>query len=427
MQTIPFINRIIEKHYNQFDEDRKRNISIFIILDLMMVFVMGSWAIGFSFLEMWEMFWLDLGIWIGYTFLFLGTAYFGLPFKIGRSWMLILGLLITAIPSVYYGIDTIVTLHMVFVPLATILLFSRKEKKQFLLYMGVIMMVFLMVILWNLLMGPMFVVPTETFRIFNTIVALDSMFISLYFAYFFFTENTNYKILLAEEREKSDHLLLSIFPEAIADQLRNSNQSVADSFDNVTTIFADIVGFTKHASKMTPSELVTMLDEIFSEFDAVVDKYGIEKIKTIGDAYMAVGGLPTPDAQHCQKVANMALEINQVIKVKYAEKYNLKLRIGIHTGKAVAGVIGNKKFSYDLWGDAVNVASRFEASGHPEKIHITEAVKNTLGDEYLYEDCGEVMIKGKGMMRSYFLKGKRVPAQSISFKEQNSIEIAMAS
>jgi len=407
MQTIPFINHIIQKHYSHFDEDRKRNISIFIILDLMMFFVMGSWALGFVYLEMWEMFWLDLSIWIGYTALFIGVVFFGISFKICRSWMLILGLLITGVPSVYYGIDTIVTLHMVFVPLAMILLFSRRERKQFFQYMGVTILVFAIVIFLNVYYGRMFVVPPATFRIFNTIVALDSLFISLYFAYFFFTENTQYKDLLANEREKSDHLLLSIFPEPIAAQLRNSHQSVADSFDNVTVLFADIVGFTQYASKMSANEVVAMLDEIFSEFDALVDKYGIEKIKTIGDAYMAVGGLPTPDAQHCHNVAKMALEINEIIKTKYAEKYDLKLRIGIHTGKAVAGVIGNKKFSYDLWGDSVNIASRFEASGHPEKIHITEAVKNNLGDDFMFQDCGEIMIKGKGMMKSYFLTGKK--------------------
>jgi len=426
MQTIPFINHIIQKHYNHFDEDRKRNISIFIILDLMMVFVMGTWALGFVYLEMWEMFWLDLSIWIGYSALFVGTAFFGIPFKMSRSWMLILGLLITGVPAMYYGIDTIVTTHMVFVPLATILLFSRRERNQFFKYMGVIIATFALVILWNVFYGPMFTVPVKTFRIFNTIIALDTMFISLYFAYFFFTENTQYKDLLANEREKSDHLLLSIFPEPIAAQLRNSHQSVADSFDNVTVLFADIVGFTEYASKMSANEVVAMLDEIFSEFDALVDKYGIEKIKTIGDAYMAVGGLPVPDGEHCTKVASMALEINEIIKEKYAEKYDLKLRIGIHTGKAVAGVIGNKKFSYDLWGDSVNIASRFEASGHPEKIHITEAVKNTLGDDFIFQDCGEVMIKGKGMMRSYFLTGKREVVPSIPFSAPNNLTIAMA-
>jgi len=406
MQAIPFIDKIIQKHYNHFDEDRKRNLSIFIILDLMMVFVMGTWALGFVYLEMWEMFWLDLSIWIGYSVLFIGIAYFGIPFKICRSWMLILGLLITGIPSIYYGLDTIVTLHMVFVPLATILLFSRRERTQFFKYMGVIILVFLIVIGWNFFHGPLFIVPPDTFKIFNTIVALDSMFISLYFSYFFFTENTQYKDLLATEREKSDHLLLSIFPETIAAKLKNSNQSVADSFENVTILFADIVGFTQYASSMGPNELVGMLDEIFSEFDTLVDKYGVEKIKTIGDAYMAVGGLPVPDALHCQKIANLALEINEIIKIKYAEKYDLKLRFGIHTGKAVAGVIGNKKFSYDLWGDTVNVASRFEASGNPEKIHITEDVKNILADDFIFENCGEVNIKGKGMMKSYFLVGR---------------------
>ena len=427
MQTIPFIDKIIQRHYNHFDEDRKRNLTIFIILDLMMVFVMGSWALGFIYLEMWEMFWLDLSIWLGYLILFIGTALFGLSFTISRSWMLILGLLITGVPSIYYGIDTIVTLHIVFVPLATILLFSRKEKIQFIKYMVFIILVFCGIIFWNLIYGPLFIVPAETFRIFNTIVALDSMFISLYFSYFFFSENTQYKDLLANEREKSDQLLLSIFPETIANQLKDSNQSVADSFDNVTVLFADIVGFTHYASQKTASEVVTMLDEIFSEFDILVDKYGIEKIKTIGDAYMAVGGLPIPDLQHCHKVANMALEINTIIKEKFATKYDLRLRIGIHTGKAVAGVIGNKKFSYDLWGDSVNIASRFEASGHPEKIHITEDVKNTLGDTFLYEDCGEIMIKGKGMMKSYFLKGKRetVLNKPLKIGTQSRLSIAI--
>ena len=141
---------------------------------------------------------------------------------------------------------------------------------------------------------------------------------------------------------------------------------------------------------------------------------------------MAVGGLPTPDTQHCHKVACMALEINEIIKEKYAQKYDLKLRIGIHTGKAVAGVIGNKKFSYDLWGDSVNIASRFEASGHPEKIHITEDVKNTLGEDFLFEDCGEVMIKGKGMMRSYFLLGKQEMVDSRLWTVDGATHLALA-
>ncbi len=400
---IPFIESVIQRHYSHFDEDEKRNVTIFLILEMMMIFVIGTWGFGFVYLQMWEMFWLVVFTWLGYVFLFAGTALWGLPIKFGRSAALILALVITGVPPIYYGMETMITVHLVFVPFATVLLFSRKERKQFFNYLILVLLAFLGVIAWNLLRGPLFEVPAETFRIFNTVVTFDSMFISLYFAYFFFTQNAEFKDMLATEREKSDRLLLSLFPDSIAGQLRDSNQSIADSFENVTILFADIVGFTRYASNMSPSELVAMLDEIFSEFDALADKYGVEKIKTIGDSYLAVGGLPLPDENHCQAIADMALEMNQVIKEKYTVKYKLTLRIGIHTGHAVAGVIGNKKFAYDIWGDCVNIASRFEASGHPEKIHITEDVKRLLGDAYVYEDCGEIAIKGKGMMHSYFL------------------------
>ena len=400
---IPFIQSVIQRHYNQFDEDEKRNVTIFLILEMMMIFVIGTWGFGFVYLQMWEMFWLVVFTWIGYVLLFLGTALWGLPFRLGRSAALMLALLITGVPPIYYGMETMITVHLVFVPFATVLLFSRKERRPFFNYLILVLIAFLVVIAWNLLRGPLFEVPADTFRIFNTVVTFDSMFISLYFAYFFYTQNAEFKDMLATEREKSDRLLLSLFPDSIAGQLRDSNQSIADSFENVTILFADIVGFTRYASHMSPNDLVAMLDEIFSEFDALADKYGVEKIKTIGDSYLAVGGLPLPDENHCQAIADMALEMNQVIKEKYTIKYNLTLRIGIHTGQAVAGVIGNKKFAYDIWGDCVNIASRFEASGHPEKIHITEDVKKLLGDAYVYEDCGQIAIKGKGMMHSYFL------------------------
>ncbi len=404
---ISFFQQIIQKHYNHFDEDERRNVTIFLILELMMIFVIGSWGFGFAYLEMWEMFWLVIFTWIGYVLLFIGTAFWGLPFHFGRSVALLLALVITGLPPIFYGMDTMITVHLVFVPLATILLFSRKEKKQFFIYLGLVFLAFISVVAWNSLYDPVFQVPAHTFRIFNTVVTLDSMFISMYFAYFFFTQNNEFKDMLATEREKSDRLLLSLFPDSIAGKLRDSNQSIADSFDNVTILFADIVGFTRYASNMTPNELVAMLDEIFSEFDALADKYGVEKIKTIGDSYLAVGGLPLPDENHCRNIAEMALEMNRVIKEKYTTKYKLTLRMGIHTGHAVAGVIGNKKFAYDIWGDCVNIASRFESNGHPEKIHITEDVKNTLGDGYVFEDCGQIDIKGKGLMHSFFLLGRK--------------------
>lgn len=402
-----FIHQIIQKNYPYFDEDRKRNTSILIILNIMMIFVQSMWVLGFWILKMPEMFWLDLGVLMGYIFLFIGIIFYKLPFTLSRFILLSLGYIITGIPVIFFGLESNVTLHLVFLPMATILLFSRKEIKRFMVYFLTIIITFILVIIWNFKHGPLLETSAETLRIFDLIVGVDSMFISLYYTYFFFSENTKYKALLYNEREKSDHLLLSIFPESIANKLRHSNQSVADSFENVTILFADIVGFTRFSSTMNPNELVKMLDEVFSEFDNLVDKYNIEKIKTIGDAYMAVGGLPIPSAKHCQNVADLALEINQIIKKKFAKKYNLQLRIGIHTGIAIAGVIGKKKFSYDLWGDSVNIASRFESNGQPEKIHITEEVKNTLGDSYLFENGGEIDIKGKGLMKSYFLLGKK--------------------
>ncbi len=408
-----FINRIIEKNYPYFDEDRKRNVAILIIINLMMIFVQSFWVLGFWVLRMPEMFWLDLGILIGYIFMFIGIYFYKLPFTIGRFILLGLGYLITGIPVLFFGLESNATLHLVFVPMATILLFSRKEIRRFLIYFLTIIVGFILVIFWNLQYGALLNTPPETLRVFDMIVGIDGIFISLYFTYFFFSENTKYKALLYNEREKSDHLLLSIFPEKIANKLRISNASVADSFENVTILFADIVGFTRFSSTMSPSELVDMLDEVFSEFDNLVDKYNIEKIKTIGDAYMAVGGLPTPTKQHCQNVVDMALEINQIIKDKFTKKYNLQLRIGIHTGIAIAGVIGKKKFSYDLWGDSVNIASRFESSGQPGKIHVTQKVKDTLGDAYIFENCGEIEIKGKGLMNSYFLTGKKAPEPKV--------------
>ncbi|MEE9373046.1 MAG: adenylate/guanylate cyclase domain-containing protein [Saprospiraceae bacterium] len=402
-----FINQIIQNNYSHFDEDRKRNVSILIILISMLIVVQSIWVVGFWVLKMPEIFWVDTIILIGYIALFISMVFYKMPFTIARSIALVQGYLITGIPVIFFGLESNAALHLVFLPMATILLFSRKEKKQFLIYFGMVLIGFILIVLCNFKYGPLLQPPAETLRTFNLLFGIDGIFIAMYFTYFFFTENTKYKTLLYNEREKSDNLLLSIFPKAIANKLRHSNQSVADSFENVTILFADIVGFTRFSGTMSPNELVNMLDEIFSEFDNLVDKYNIEKIKTIGDAYMAVGGLPVPSAKHCQNVADLALEINQIIKNKYKEKYNLQLRIGMYTGIAIAGVIGTKKFSYDLWGDSVNIASRFESNGQPEKIHITEDVKNALGDAYLFEYGGEIPIKGKGLMKSYFLLGKK--------------------
>jgi adenylate cyclase len=214
-------------------------------------------------------------------------------------------------------------------------------------------------------------------------------------------------VIIEMERDKSEQLLLNVLPPSIAGRLKADSVTIADQFSEATILFADIVGFTKLSAQIGADKLVGMLNDIFTLFDAITGKYNLEKIKTIGDCYMVVGGLPIQDSQHCQSIAAMALEMLVALS-EYCKKTNIELtiRIGINTGSVVAGVIGRKKFIYDLWGDAVNTASRMESHGEPSKIHVTEVVYERLKDTFTFEDRGEIEVKGKGLMKTYFLTGK---------------------
>ncbi len=231
---------------------------------------------------------------------------------------------------------------------------------------------------------------------------------SCYLIELYIRRNFLHTKLLEAEREKSDRLLLNILPSAIAERLKQNSSTLADSFPEVTVLFADLVGFTKIASRTTPTELVTLLNEIFSAFDRLAEWHGLEKIKTIGDAYMVVGGLPVPRSEHAEAIAEMALDmLEEISSFRTKEGEPLSLRIGIATGPAVAGVIGLRKFSYDLWGDTVNTASRMESHGKAGSIQVTAATYQILRDKYLFQERGEIDVKGKGKMRAYFLSGKK--------------------
>jgi adenylate cyclase len=213
---------------------------------------------------------------------------------------------------------------------------------------------------------------------------------------------------LQAEQEKSERLLLSILPKQIAERLKQNPTTIADSFSEVTVLFADIVDFTNLASQMSPTELVEWLNEIFSTFDNLAEKHGLEKIKTIGDAYMVVGGLPIPREDHAYSIAEMALDMQQsAAKFKSKNQESFNMRIGIHTGPVVAGVIGTNKFIYDLWGDTVNIASRMESHGIPGGIQVTESTFDRLQDLYILEKRGLIPVKGKGEMTTYLLLGKK--------------------
>jgi len=218
------------------------------------------------------------------------------------------------------------------------------------------------------------------------------------------TEHRN----LVHEQERSERLLLNVLPAPIAARLKASPGVIADGFADVTVLFADIVNFTPLSDRVSPDQLVRLLDGLFTDFDALVERYDLEKIKTIGDAYMVAGGLPVERPDHVQAVAEMALEMNATVAKNAASTGDgLSLRIGIDTGPVVAGVIGRKKFIYDLWGDTVNTASRMESHGAPGRIHVTARTRDRLADSFEMECRGEIQIKGKGSMTTYFLLGRR--------------------
>ncbi len=215
--------------------------------------------------------------------------------------------------------------------------------------------------------------------------------------------------VLRAEQEKSERLLLNILPEPIAQQLKEGRSNIANGFAEATILFADLVNFTQLSARKSPTQLVELLNEIFSAFDRLTEQHGLEKIKTIGDAYMVVGGLPIPRHDHAQAVAEMALDMQRTVaRLSREQGETFKIRIGINTGPVVAGVIGTKKFIYDLWGDAVNTASRMESHGIAGAIQVTESTRERLQDCYLFEERGAIQVKGKGEMTTYFLLGKKV-------------------
>ncbi len=217
------------------------------------------------------------------------------------------------------------------------------------------------------------------------------------------------QLALEAEKNRSQRLLLNILPPAIAGRLLDGERLIADRHEHSTVLFADLVGFTPLSATLPPERIVSLLNEIFSQFDVLCEKHSLEKIKTIGDSYMAVAGVPSPEPNHAAAAAEAALEMLEVLKqVARAWQLDLNLRIGLHSGPIVAGVIGERKFIYDLWGDTVNLASRMESHGLPGEVHITADIAKVLGDGYELHPRGELEIKGRGSMPTFFLRRRPI-------------------
>lgn len=239
----------------------------------------------------------------------------------------------------------------------------------------------------------------------STVFILVIIFFTLFYNEILRTED-----LLQKEYRRSEGLLLNILPAEIVRRLKQDGDTVADSYPSVTILFADLVGFTDVASRLEPEVLVGELNELYQEYDRLIESYGLEKIKTLGDAYMVAGGIPVANDHHMETIAGLALDMRELTRNHKISGNNLDLRIGFHTGPVVAGVIGKHKFSYDVWGDAVNLASRLESTGEPGRIHVSEFCYRRLRNEFLLEARGETEIKGMGSMRTYFLTGRRYSA-----------------
>jgi class 3 adenylate cyclase len=213
---------------------------------------------------------------------------------------------------------------------------------------------------------------------------------------------------LSEAKQRSERLLLNVLPHSIAERLQRGENAIAERFEDVTVLFADLVDFTRWSLPLPPEHTVEILGQVFTEFDALTERYGLEKIKTIGDAYMVVAGVPSPRADHQEAMAVMALQILETIRrLNRVLGTTLDVRVGMHSGPVIAGIIGTRKFAYDLWGDTVNMASRLESHGEAGRVHVSEPTWRRLSERFTFEPRGEIEVKSMGRVKTWFLTGTR--------------------
>jgi class 3 adenylate cyclase len=285
---------------------------------------------------------------------------------------------------VIVGTHTILRLRFVYATLSTILIVAGYE------LIGIVHQ--------RLLASPdgvLFFISNNFFFISSNIIGMTAS----YFLEVYIRRDFAQRLRLAQEQEKAERLLLNILPREIAATLKDQERIIADHYPGASILFADVVDFTPMSASMMPAEIVGLLNEVFSQFDNLIEQYDLEKIKTIGDCYMVAAGVPRPRPDHAHALARMGLEILKYVEGRtFGNGKQVALRIGINSGPVVAGVIGRKKFIYDLWGDAVNVASRMESHGMGGTIQITTNTYELIKDDFVCEPHGTILVKGKGEM-----------------------------
>jgi adenylate cyclase len=331
---------------------------------------------------------------------------------------LLLGLLCPSLQMVALGgfaSSGAVNLWSLIIPLGTLLLY---DARQALLWWGVYFIILLAGgFLQPYLPGTNNLPPLLVTILFVMNIAVISAIVYVILNYFIHQKDEAYRLLRIEE-EKAQRLLLNVLPRDIAAILKNGHRTIAEQFAGASILFADLVGFTPLTASLAPVEMVNLLNQIFSHFDSLVDKYDLEKIRTIGDNYMVAAGVPRPRPDHAAILARLALDMRDYIeKLPTQAGRRIQFRIGLNSGPVVGGVIGRQKFHYDVWGDAVNIASRMESHGLPNQIQLTAATHALIKDQYECQPRVPIEVKGKGVVEAYLLVGPRLtsaPAEAVS-------------
>jgi len=329
-------------------------------------------------------------------------------FLLAKLYFMLLGgcqlFLISLLLSKEAGIDYYILAALIL----PFFIFRPQEKGYIVLVVTVLIAMFFTIQYLYSVTEPLLFMEKEKMAAFYNISTSMIMFWLVFQAYYFYKVNQNAEAALEEEKEKSDRLLLNILPFDVAQELKQKGAFKPRHFQNVSVLFTDFQGFTKIAEKMSPTELVRELDRCFSFFDSIMGKYNLEKLKTIGDGYMCAGGLPLRNNTHAIDIVMAAIDIQQFMQLTKAKRVSKKqphweIRVGIHSGHLVAGVIGNKKFAYDVWGDTVNTASRIESAGQKGKINISGATYELVKDFFECRHRGKIKAKNKGSIDMYFV------------------------
>jgi class 3 adenylate cyclase len=292
--------------------------------------------------------------------------------------------------------------HLYFLPIAvgSYVLYSDRKTAISHIFAGISLLLFAIVEFDLVVFERVYAYPlTDDFQILRHRIAFIFAFLATVFLTLYFVRDiSEAELQLKGTNERMETLIANMLPKKIAARLHSDRNSFAESFQDCSILFADIVGFTRLCNTRSAKDVVDLLNQLFSDFDDLVEQYGLEKIKTIGDAYHVAAGIPEPLSNHAEATARLAISMREA-----ARRFGLELRIGINSGTVVAGVIGKKRYSYDLWGDTVNLASRMESHGVPGAIQVTESTYKLLKDGFRFEDRGFVDVKGKGALRAYLL------------------------